>query len=316
MRSAPPSLPAPPSRTFTLTPGFSAFDNCGRGQRLWRKRLGVEPSPPAITRAATGFEDREGHRAPFASSPIVRAQRSITRMNAAVSREIRKHDIGSALAQIGHAEGSRRHPDGHDTDSSSARNIMRRVADDEHVFRSSGPEAARARSIERERHERIAIGGVVAECSALEVAPQVEMLELDASAFLEISGEQREEHIGSCTERIEQLCDARHDRLHTLARQQNFVAEECHVGVAQPCEQIFIHFVADRTKRIVQDDPVGPAGDRHAVERIAVTDDLLAGAIHRAHASTTSKHQGAIDIEEYDLRHDDEPIYNRRQEAS
>ena len=32
----------------------------------WRKRLGVEPSPPS-KRAATGFEDREGHRAPFAS---------------------------------------------------------------------------------------------------------------------------------------------------------------------------------------------------------------------------------------------------------
>src|SRR5437763_5139844 len=33
---------------------------------LWRKRLGVEPSLPA-KRRATGFEDREGHRAPFAS---------------------------------------------------------------------------------------------------------------------------------------------------------------------------------------------------------------------------------------------------------
>ena len=32
----------------------------------WRKRLGVEPSPPA-ERGATDFEDREGHRAPFAS---------------------------------------------------------------------------------------------------------------------------------------------------------------------------------------------------------------------------------------------------------
>jgi len=36
----------------------------------WRKRLGVEPSPPA-ERGATGFEDREGHRAPFASDRIL-----------------------------------------------------------------------------------------------------------------------------------------------------------------------------------------------------------------------------------------------------
>jgi len=34
----------------------------------WRKRLGVEPSPPTWTWAATDFEDREGHRAPFTSS--------------------------------------------------------------------------------------------------------------------------------------------------------------------------------------------------------------------------------------------------------
>jgi hypothetical protein len=33
---------------------------------VWRKRLGVEPSLPA-KRRATGFEDREGHRAPFTS---------------------------------------------------------------------------------------------------------------------------------------------------------------------------------------------------------------------------------------------------------
>ena len=33
----------------------------------WRKRLGVEPSLPD-SRGATDFEDREGHRAPFASS--------------------------------------------------------------------------------------------------------------------------------------------------------------------------------------------------------------------------------------------------------
>ena len=33
---------------------------------MWRKRPGVEPSPPA-KRGATDFEDREGHRAPFAS---------------------------------------------------------------------------------------------------------------------------------------------------------------------------------------------------------------------------------------------------------
>ncbi len=38
----------------------------GQPRSGWRKRLGVEPSLPSKS-AATGFEDREGHRAPFAS---------------------------------------------------------------------------------------------------------------------------------------------------------------------------------------------------------------------------------------------------------
>ena len=38
--------------------------------REWRKRLGVEPSLPR-KEAATDFEDREGHRAPFTSVPII-----------------------------------------------------------------------------------------------------------------------------------------------------------------------------------------------------------------------------------------------------
>ena len=55
-------------RTFATTPKTPL-----KHWRSWRKRLGVEPSPPA-KRAATGFEDREGHRAPFASESAPRRQ--------------------------------------------------------------------------------------------------------------------------------------------------------------------------------------------------------------------------------------------------
>ena len=43
----------------------------GRRAR-WRKRLGVEPSLPR-KEAATDFEDREGHRAPFTSAAIIQS---------------------------------------------------------------------------------------------------------------------------------------------------------------------------------------------------------------------------------------------------
>ena len=51
--------PEPRTRTWNMEPGTAMF-------KVWRKRLGVEPNLPA-KRGATGFEDRGGHRAPFAS---------------------------------------------------------------------------------------------------------------------------------------------------------------------------------------------------------------------------------------------------------
>ena len=42
---------------------------------MWRKPEGVEPSLPA-KREATGFEDREGHRAPLASSIAIWSERA------------------------------------------------------------------------------------------------------------------------------------------------------------------------------------------------------------------------------------------------
>jgi len=46
-----------------------------QGLKVWRKPEGVEPSLPA-KREATGFEDREGHRAPLASSIAIWSERA------------------------------------------------------------------------------------------------------------------------------------------------------------------------------------------------------------------------------------------------
>jgi hypothetical protein len=56
-------------RSRALRPrGSTSYEREWRFAQMgdWRKRLGVEPSLPDW-RGATDFEDREGHRAPFAS---------------------------------------------------------------------------------------------------------------------------------------------------------------------------------------------------------------------------------------------------------
>ena len=50
----------------TVDANLLACQPVARKREGWRKRLGVEPSLPRKG-AATDFEDREGHRAPFTS---------------------------------------------------------------------------------------------------------------------------------------------------------------------------------------------------------------------------------------------------------
>jgi len=56
----------PVGRARRAKPACQRAGDSSHPQRGWRKRLRVELSPPA-RRGATGFEDREDHRAPFAS---------------------------------------------------------------------------------------------------------------------------------------------------------------------------------------------------------------------------------------------------------
>ena len=38
---------------------------------MWRKRVGVEPTPESAKDTGYGFEDHEDHRAPFASASSI-----------------------------------------------------------------------------------------------------------------------------------------------------------------------------------------------------------------------------------------------------
>jgi hypothetical protein len=38
---------------------------------MWRKRVGVEPTPESAKDTGYGFEDHEDHRAPFASGSSI-----------------------------------------------------------------------------------------------------------------------------------------------------------------------------------------------------------------------------------------------------
>src|SRR5258707_12751529 len=56
--------------------------------------------------------------------------------------------------------------------------------------------------------------------------------------------------------------------------------------------------MARASHHIRKDDAIGPAGNRNAVERKRMADELLAGAIHRTDSRAACQDEGAVDIKE------------------
>ena len=94
-------------------------------------------------------------------------------------------------------------------------------------------QAAPARAFERERHQRVPVGGIVAERATTEVAPEVEVFELDPRAALEVPGQQSDEHVVAAGERVEQGTNARHHRFRPSPGQLDFLSKTRHVALAQ-----------------------------------------------------------------------------------
>ena len=135
-------------------------------------------------------------------------------------REVLVDDVRSGLAQLVGREPARCDTNRHRSDGARTRNIMRRIADDENARRLDVVQAAVSRAFDRKRHEIVAVGGIIAKRAALEVPPQIKMLELDASAFLKVAGQKTEQHIGTAVQDFQQLANARHHRFDAAARSE------------------------------------------------------------------------------------------------
>ena len=55
--------------------------------------------------------------------------------------------------------------------------------------------------------------------------------------------------------------------------------------------------------RVGQNAPVGPAGERDAVESASTADELPAGTVHGAQPGAAGEHERAVDVEEDELAH-------------
>ena len=243
-------------------------------------------------------------------------------------REVLEHDPGATFPELVDTETARCHADGSRPDNACAGDVVRRIADYEDMFRFEFGQAAGAGAAERKGDEGVAIRGIVSERAAAEVAPQIEVLEFDPCAGLEVPGQQPQEHVVSLPQDVEQFPNPWHDGFHAAAWAQrfeglrpsglfDFVAEVGDVAIAQAIEQAVIQRASGARDDIGQDDPIGPAGNRNPLERMRVADQFLARAVHRPDSGAAGKHERPINIEQNQFSHgSDEAIYNRESGGS
>src|SRR5688572_30602097 len=101
---------------------------------------------------------------------------------------------------------------------------MRRIADNDDIAPVDPRRPACDRASNRDLEQRVALLDIVAEGPAAKIAPEVEVLELDAGAALEVTGEQCQVGILSHRESLEQRTNAWQDpfarpRVVDLARE-------------------------------------------------------------------------------------------------
>jgi hypothetical protein len=126
--------------------------------------------------------------------------------------------------------------------------------------------------------------------------PQVEVLELDLRAGLEVAGQQGEMKVVARRQRVEQRADAGHDPL-AGPRLVELLGEVMNVAVGETRELGRIRANAVRGCSVGQNAGIGAAGHRHVAKRITDREQLVEGEGHRPYSSAAAEHKRTVDVE-------------------
>lgn len=111
---------------------------------------------------------------------------------------------GVMRLELIHAEGTRGHGETAGTTGVSAGNVLRRIADDDHVFGSEVDALQVAQSLDGDGTEMIAIFSVVAKGTIIEVRINTEALKLQERTTAEVAREQSKVDVPMASQRVEQ----------------------------------------------------------------------------------------------------------------
>ena len=163
--------------------------------------------------------------------------------------------------------------------------------------------AAFGNARERPRQQPVAIGSVIPECAAGEVAPEIEVFELDPCRLLVVAREEREVHIVARGEPVEQFAHARHDTFARAGPLQ-LVCQPREVGTSEGGERCGGRWNAVSRSGVGENPRVGAPGHMDARERVADRKDIIERERHRAGACPAREHKRPIDVEKQDCGRD------------
>jgi hypothetical protein len=155
---------------------------------------------------------------------------------------------------------------------------------------------------QRDRHERVAIGGVVAERPPAEALPEPEAVQLHAGPVAVVAGQQREVDVGHRVERLEQRLDPRQRAMVPGTRVLDLLREQG--DVARP-ELAGLRLAGGDAGALAgprEDELVGAPRERDLGQRVGDAEGLLEGAGHRPLAGAAGQHERAVDVEQQQAR--------------
>lgn len=192
------------------------------------------------------------------------------------------------------------HRDGARADGFSAGDVVRRVADDEHLVRDKLPAVVGGGTAQRVRSELVAILGVVCKGAEGEWRPETEMAEFDLCAKLQVAREQALRDVGPVGDLTDDFGDSSQ---HAGTRIVHFVGETFQVSI-QKTSDIRGQSAAKMMFQDGASDPNVRAPKIFEPGKIVVDAEFaLQREFEAAFAGAAGVDQGAVDIPEQKCLH-------------
>ena len=212
-------------------------------------------------------------------------------------RQVRKHRVSACPPQLLLGERPGRHTDSPRPGRGCALHVEWRIPDDDSITRRIHGDAGAPGPFHGDGHEIVTPGGVVAVRATDEVAPKLEVVQLDAGRTSNVPGHERTGYVRRLLQAVEQLSDPRHEPF-PRPWMEDLPLEMLAVAREESDANLGVDSDPGMLEGIAQDEKIRPPGHRNAGESACDAEQLLEGAVESPLAGAAREKQRPVDVEE------------------